>query len=38
MHTGRPPLDDHDAKILGMLSKSPFESARSIAETLSIAD
>jgi hypothetical protein len=30
-------LDDLDAKILAILDKSPFESARSIAETLGIA-
>jgi hypothetical protein len=30
-------LDDLDAKILAILDKSPFESARSIAETLHVA-
>jgi hypothetical protein len=30
-------LDDLDAKILAILDKSPFKSARSIAKTLSIA-
>jgi hypothetical protein len=34
--TGRPPLDDLDAKILAIFQKSPFESARSIAESLSV--
>jgi hypothetical protein len=37
IRTGRPPLDDCDAKILAILDKSPFESARSITETLCIA-
>jgi hypothetical protein len=37
IHNGRLPLDDLDVKILAILDKSPFESARSIAETLSIA-
>jgi hypothetical protein len=32
--TGRPPFDDVNAKILAILNKSPFESARSIAERL----
>jgi hypothetical protein len=31
-------LDDRDAKILAILNKSLFESARSIAETLRVAD
>jgi hypothetical protein len=31
--TGRPPLDDLDAKILVILDKSPFESIRPIADT-----
>jgi hypothetical protein len=35
--TGRPPLDDLDAKILDILDKSPFESANSIAERLPVA-
>jgi hypothetical protein len=35
--TGRPPLDNLDAKILAILDKSPFELARSIAETLHVA-
>jgi hypothetical protein len=35
--TGRPPLDDVDAKILAFLNKSPFESARSIAERLRVS-
>jgi hypothetical protein len=30
-------LDDLDAKIMAILDKSPFESARSIADTLGIA-
>jgi hypothetical protein len=34
--TGRPPLDDLDAKIMAILDKSLFESACSIAETLDI--
>jgi hypothetical protein len=29
IRTGKPPLDDVDAKILAILDKSPFESARS---------
>jgi hypothetical protein len=37
IRTGRPPLDDLDAKILAMLDNSPFESAHSITETLHIA-
>jgi hypothetical protein len=36
IRTGRPSLDDLDAKILAILDKSPFESARSIAEILRI--
>jgi hypothetical protein len=35
--TGRPPLDDVDAKILTILNKSPFESMRSIAERLCVS-
>jgi hypothetical protein len=35
--TGRLPLDDLDAKILVILDKSPFESARSIVETPCVA-
>jgi hypothetical protein len=35
--TGKHPLDDLDAEILAVLDKSPFESARSIAETLRVA-
>jgi hypothetical protein len=35
--TGRPSLDDLDAKTLAILDKSPFESTRSIAEILRIA-
>jgi hypothetical protein len=34
--TGRPPLDDIDAKILAIWNKSSFESARSIAEMLCV--
>jgi hypothetical protein len=37
IYIGRPPLDDFDAQILAILDKSPFESARSIAETLGVA-
>jgi hypothetical protein len=37
IRTGRPPLDDLDAKILAILDKSSFESARSIAATLCVA-
>jgi hypothetical protein len=37
MRTGRPPLDDIDAKILAILNKSAFESARSIAERLRVS-
>jgi hypothetical protein len=37
IRTGRPPLDDVDAKILAFLNKSPLESARSIAETLRVS-
>jgi hypothetical protein len=37
IHTGRPPLGDLDIKILAILDKSPFESARSIAKTLRVA-
>jgi hypothetical protein len=39
IRTGRPPLDDLDAKILTILDKSPFESAHSIliAERLFVA-
>jgi hypothetical protein len=37
IHTGRPPLDDVDAKILAILNKSPFESACSIAEMLRVS-
>jgi hypothetical protein len=33
--SGRPPLDHIDTQILHILSKYPFESARSIAQTLS---
>jgi hypothetical protein len=36
IHTGRPPLDDLDAKIRAIFNKSPFESARSIIETLRV--
>jgi hypothetical protein len=36
IRTGRLPLDDLDAKILARLDKSPFESARSITNTLGI--
>jgi hypothetical protein len=36
--TGRPSLDDLDAKILAILAKSPSEPARSIVGTLHIAD
>jgi hypothetical protein len=38
IRTGRPPLDDLDAKILTILDKSPFESANSIADTLGVAN
>jgi hypothetical protein len=34
---GRPPLDNFDAQTLRMLEKSSFESAHSIAQTLSVA-
>jgi hypothetical protein len=34
--TGRPLLDDFDTKIMAIVDKSSFESARSIAETLRI--
>jgi hypothetical protein len=37
IRTGRPPLDDIDAKFLAILNKSPFESARSIAERLRVS-
>jgi hypothetical protein len=37
IHTRRLLLDDLDAKILAILDKSPFESTRSIAETLGVA-
>jgi hypothetical protein len=37
IRSGRPPRDDLDAKIMAILHKIPFESARSIAETLSVA-
>jgi hypothetical protein len=37
IRTGRPPLDDLDAKIVAMLDRPSFESACSIAETLPIA-
>jgi hypothetical protein len=36
--TGRPPLDDLDAKMLTILNKFLFELTRSIAETLCVAD
>jgi hypothetical protein len=36
IRTGRPTLDDLDAKILAILDKSPFESACSISERLRI--
>jgi hypothetical protein len=36
-HIRRHPLDDLDAKILSILDKSPFESVRSITETLFVA-
>jgi hypothetical protein len=37
IRAGRLPLGDLDIKILATLDKSPFESARSIAETLRVA-
>jgi hypothetical protein len=37
IHAGRLPLDDFDVKIMAILDKSPFESARSIAETFHVA-
>jgi hypothetical protein len=37
IRTGRPPLDNVDAKNLAILDKSPFESARSIAERLRVS-
>jgi hypothetical protein len=37
IRTRKSPLDDLDAKILVILNKFPFESARSIAETLRVA-
>jgi hypothetical protein len=36
IRTGRPPLDDLDAKILAILAKSPLESACSIDERLRV--
>jgi hypothetical protein len=33
---GRPPLDNFDMKILDIFDKSPFESVRSIAETICV--
>jgi hypothetical protein len=36
IRTGRPSLDDLDAKTLAILDKSPFESVCSIAERLSV--
>jgi hypothetical protein len=38
IRTGRPPLNDLDAKILAVFDKSFSESARSIAETLRVAN
>jgi hypothetical protein len=35
--SGRPPLDDVDAAIMRIIYKFPFESARSIAQTLNLA-
>jgi DNA-binding MurR/RpiR family transcriptional regulator len=37
IRTGRPAIDDINAKILAILNKSPFESARSIAERLCVS-
>jgi hypothetical protein len=37
IHTGRPPLDRIETKILAILNKSPFESARSIAQRLRVS-
>jgi hypothetical protein len=37
IHSGRPPLDDLDGKLLAILEKSPFESSHSIAERLLVA-
>jgi hypothetical protein len=37
IHAGRLPLDDFDVKIMAISDKSPFESARSIAEILHVA-
>jgi hypothetical protein len=37
IHTGRPHLNDIDAKILAILNKSPFESACSITERLRVS-
>jgi hypothetical protein len=37
IRTGRPPLDDLDAKILAIFDRYPFDSAHSIAERLLIA-
>jgi hypothetical protein len=37
IRTRRPPLGNFDIKILAILHKSPFESARSISETLPVA-
>jgi hypothetical protein len=37
IHTGGPPLDDLDVTILAILNKSPFDSTRSIVETLGVS-
>jgi hypothetical protein len=37
IHSGRPPLDDLDGKILAILDNSSFESAHSIVERLLVA-
>jgi hypothetical protein len=38
IRTGRLPVGDLDAKIFTILDKSPFESARSISETLNVVN
>jgi hypothetical protein len=37
IRTGRSPLDDLNANVLAILDKYPFESARSITDTLRLA-
>jgi hypothetical protein len=38
IRSGRPPLDDIDAKIFAILNNSPFELAHSIAERLGVTN